>query len=231
MAKPHLTVAQILAWADTYHARTGSWPRSSSGAVLGAPGENWSKLESALRIGARGLPGGSSLARLLEKQRQIPRYAKKRRPFTEKQILAWADAYHARTGHWPTRKTGRIAGAGGQSWRGVEWALRAGRRGLPGGCTLSQFLAARRPGHRLTPLTEEQILAWADAHHARTGQWPKAGSGSLEVIPDLKWSTINHPGVRFLPTMRHVGTFAPGWRPGPRGPPVATLANVGALLA
>jgi hypothetical protein len=27
-------------------------------------------------------------------------------------------------------------------------------------------------GQRRIPLTVEQILAWADAHHARTGEWP-----------------------------------------------------------
>jgi hypothetical protein len=28
--RPHLTVPQILAWCDAFHARTGEWPRTST---------------------------------------------------------------------------------------------------------------------------------------------------------------------------------------------------------
>jgi hypothetical protein len=69
--RPQLTVEQILAWADAHCARTGSWPNSRSGPVFGAPGENWGNINSALHDGFRGLPGGDSLARLLEKHRGV----------------------------------------------------------------------------------------------------------------------------------------------------------------
>ena len=36
-----------------------------SGPVLAAPGETWRLLDGYLRAGRRGLPGGSSLAKLL----------------------------------------------------------------------------------------------------------------------------------------------------------------------
>src|SRR3954453_23383458 len=36
---PPLTRELILAWVDTHHQRTASWPTSASGAVLDAPGE------------------------------------------------------------------------------------------------------------------------------------------------------------------------------------------------
>jgi hypothetical protein len=63
--RPPLTVDQILAWADEYRARTGRWPSASSGPVGGVPGENWHATDQALAQGLRGLPGGSSLSRLL----------------------------------------------------------------------------------------------------------------------------------------------------------------------
>jgi hypothetical protein len=63
--KPPLTVAQILAWADAYHARAGTWPTARSGPIPEAPGEVWQRLNAALYNGYRGLPGGDSLARLL----------------------------------------------------------------------------------------------------------------------------------------------------------------------
>lgn len=60
-----LSAAQILAWADTYHARTGRWPARNSGPVPEAPGQTWATVNQALAAGARGLPGGDTLARLL----------------------------------------------------------------------------------------------------------------------------------------------------------------------
>jgi hypothetical protein len=37
------------------------------------------------------------------------------------------------------------------------------------------------------PLTENLILAWADAHQARTGGWPGVQSGLIEGAPLLTW--------------------------------------------
>ena len=64
-----LTPDIILGWADAHHARTGFWPGAASGPVAVAPGESWGALNLALRNGFRGLPGGDSLAELLERQR------------------------------------------------------------------------------------------------------------------------------------------------------------------
>jgi hypothetical protein len=66
---PTLTVQQVLAWADAHRAATGRWPSPTTGAVAGAPGESWRKIQSALRKGQRGLPGGWTLARLLAHHR------------------------------------------------------------------------------------------------------------------------------------------------------------------
>jgi hypothetical protein len=94
---PPLTVDPILEWADAHHRATGRWPRLDSGPVIGQPGETWNAVQSALCIGARGLPGGSSLAQLLQEHRGVRN--KSRLPgLTVKQVLAWADAHHRRTG-------------------------------------------------------------------------------------------------------------------------------------
>ena len=62
--KEPLAIEQILGWADEYHRRTGSWPTMKLARVARA-GETWQAINAALREGLRGLPGGSSLARLL----------------------------------------------------------------------------------------------------------------------------------------------------------------------
>ncbi len=58
---------------------------------------------------------------------------------------------------------------------------------------------------RLT-LCVEQILAWADAHHAGHGVWPAVGPGTVSGVvagaPGESWKAINHAlalGLRGLP--------------------------------
>jgi hypothetical protein len=66
-----LTVSHILAWADAQYQRTGEWPKATSGKVVRVPWETWLAVDSALRHGFRGLPGGDSLARLLRREGRI----------------------------------------------------------------------------------------------------------------------------------------------------------------
>src|SRR5437867_1040444 len=132
MPRSLLSISQILAWANSYHERTGKWPKSLSGRVPGGLGDNWRNIDNALRYGLGGLPGGSSLAQLLAERRGVPNL--KRLPkLMVKQILVWADAHFRRHGRWPTQKSGPVAEAPRESWRAVDKALRSGFRGFPGG--------------------------------------------------------------------------------------------------
>src|SRR5260370_39791842 len=97
-----LSVGQILGWADAYHARTGRWPNVNSGRIPEGLGESWQSVDLDLRLGLRGLPRGSSLARLLAEKRGA-RNIKGLPPLTIQQILPWRDAHHKRTGPSPKR--------------------------------------------------------------------------------------------------------------------------------
>ena len=66
---PPLTIPQILRWADAYYGRHGSWPTIEAGPITEAPAETSRRVQRALCDGFRGLPGGSSLRRLLVEQR------------------------------------------------------------------------------------------------------------------------------------------------------------------
>jgi hypothetical protein len=150
MARPaRLTVAQILRWADAHHERTGGWPRTTTGAVPGAPGEAWLRIDTALRYGHRGLPGGDSLARLLDRERGVPNT--RTRPLTEGRVLAWARAHRRRTGSWPTVRSGPVSGVPGELWRNIDQALRDGSRGLRADGSLARLLRNHRnaSGQRL----------------------------------------------------------------------------------
>ena len=49
---PQFTIRQILDWADQLHERTGRWPVARrSGRIPGSLGENWHKVDTALRLG------------------------------------------------------------------------------------------------------------------------------------------------------------------------------------
>jgi len=138
-----LSVRKILSWVDAHHRRMGAWPVQDMSPIAEAPGETWRGIDAALRQGQRGLPGGSSLPRLLAERRGV---RNRTRPpaLTLKQILKWADAHQRRTGRWPSRKSGPIPDAPGETWTGVQEALDKGRRGLPGGSSLSRLLAEHR---------------------------------------------------------------------------------------
>jgi hypothetical protein len=201
---PRLSRQQILAWADADQKRTGAWPTAQSGPVAGAPGETWRALDNALRLGLRGLPYGSSLARLLAEQRGIRNLQALPR-LTPAQILAWADAYHRRTGQWPSDVPLPVEDGLGETWAGLDTALRHGRRGLPGGSSLARLLAQERGVRNpkeLPRLTVRQIRDWARAYCRRTGEWPARRSGPVAEGPAETWSAIDAAlgqGCRDLP--------------------------------
>ncbi len=202
--QPMLTVEQILSWADAYRQRTGHWPTRNQGDIIDAPNETWGNVDNALLTGLRGLPGGSSLARLLQEKRDR-RNNMNLPTLTVEQILAWADAFHGRMGGWPKSKSGRIDDAPDETWANVNNALIVGLRGLPGGSSLAKLLdECRSVRNRLSPppLSVDQILIWADAHFRRTGQWPKQKTGPILDAPGETWLAIDHclnRGTRGLP--------------------------------
>jgi hypothetical protein len=194
---PDLTLGRILAWAEAHRAATGQWPTRRSGAVAGAPGEDWNVIDQALRRGRRGLPGGLSLLQLPGRK-----LAPMRTDLTIRQIRAWGQTHRAATGSWPTRNSGEVLGARDETWRGIDDCLQRGLRGLPCGFSVARLfqtdVSSRRPR-----LTVEQILAWGDAHHLATGEWPRAVGTPILGAPGEKWKSVNKAlqlGHRGLPS-------------------------------
>jgi hypothetical protein len=140
--RPPLATEMILKWADAYHSRTNKWPNLESGQIADAPGETWSAVNGALAQGNRGLPGGSTLARLLQKERRV-RNSKNLSPLTEDQILLWATKHRERKGKWPTLSSGCVIEEPSEKWININQALRKGLRGLPGGQSLSHVIKDR----------------------------------------------------------------------------------------
>jgi hypothetical protein len=155
-----LSQRKILEWADAHFQRTGKWPNTNTGDVTGATGEKWKFIDSSLRVGQRGLPGGSSLAKLLAKKRGL-RNPAELPPLTEAEILRLADLHFQRTGKYPLYQDGPVADAPGETWAAFDLALRRGKRNLAGGSSLAKLLsAAGKKRHRHRRACEDQ-----NAHH------------------------------------------------------------------
>jgi hypothetical protein len=201
---PPLTEGRVLAWADAHRRRTGAWPSRRSGPVAGAAGETWRGVDDALRSGGRSLPGGAALAGLLARARGARNRAALPR-LRPGRVVAWARAHRRRTGGWPTAVSGPVAGAAGETWKGLDMALRGGHRGLRGGTSLARLLALRagaRTRAGLPALSEGRVLAWAQAHRRRTGRWPSAGSGAVAGAAGETWGAVDQAlraGYRGLP--------------------------------
>lgn len=202
MARRPLSDATILGWADAFHARFGRWPTGGDGPVPDAPDEDWGAVDAALAQGHRGLPAGRSLRRLLADRRGVHLPTQ---PHAVDRILGWADAFRGRAGRWPRPADGAVAEAPDESWAAIDVALQRGRRGLPGGDSLAQFLARHRAAPHPSvrpPLALAAVEGWARAHHARTGRWPTEDSGPVPEAAGETWNGVNKAlsrGRRGLP--------------------------------
>ena len=196
LRRPPLTLKQIRSWAEQYHKRHGQWPTARSGPIPGTR-ETWSSVVTALARGLRGLPRGNTLSRLLDAWFPVLRSRPCIRcPLTVEQILAWADAYHRRTGLWPRKSMPpAIPGSGGETWMKIHTALYSGGRGLRGHTTLLRFLARHRDlsdglYSKRPRFSKDQIIRWARAHHRETGQWPDRYSGPISSSPGTTWYVV-----------------------------------------
>jgi hypothetical protein len=187
--------------------------------VAEAAGETWARIDELLKEGGRGLPGGSSLQRLLTRKGGV-RHPSEPPKLTVESILAWADAHYARTRIWPGASSGPVVDAPGETWRAVHAALVGGRRGLPGGTTLPRFLAehrGKRPGQYRPCLTEQEIRAWAEAYRQRTGRRPTHSSGAIPESPGDTWLGVDQAlrdGRRGLTAGSSLARLLAGAEPG-----------------
>jgi hypothetical protein len=128
-------------------------------------------------------------------RRSKPRRRKRLGTLTLEQVLAWSDAFRARHGRWPSRRAGAIAEAPGETWGGVDKALRYGRRGFRGGSSLSRLMyqcrGVAREYRRTLVVSEQEIVAWADAYHEQHGAWPNSGAGPIDGASVPTWAAVD----------------------------------------
>jgi len=93
--------------------------------------ETWSGIARALRGGRRGLRGGMTLRRLIEKKAGVKFF--KRPELTEETILAWIDEHHRIFGKWPNSVSGPVHSCPDETWANINQDLVKGLlfAGLP----------------------------------------------------------------------------------------------------
>ena len=134
-----LNEREIAQWAKNHFDRTGEWPKRGSGPIQEVPAETWRGMDMALVQGGRGLPGGSSLPKFLEKHFGV-RNKQNLQKLTEEWICDRMKAHHEKTGKWPTENSGQLLDAPEETWKAIQVALYQGRRGLPGGSSVPRLL-------------------------------------------------------------------------------------------
>ena len=205
LVKPDLTEEMIIEAAKVYLDRTGELPGQYSGDATIDFGyaETWPSVHGAVRLGYRGLPGGTSLPKLLIK------YGLKddKSDLTEQIILAAVRGYLGRKGTLPSCESGDATLDFGfpDTWRRVDNALKLGNRGLPGGSSLGKFMLQHALKGEKPDLTEEKIVEAVRKFVARTGKLP-SGDSSGDASEDFgfqeTWRSIDHclhGGYRGLP--------------------------------
>jgi hypothetical protein len=68
---------------------------------------------------------------------------------------------------------------------------------------------------REVPLTVEQVLAWADRHHALTGLWPRADDGAIAEVSGENWGDLDRAfkqGRRGFPGGESLAEFIQRYR-------------------
>jgi hypothetical protein len=190
-----LSEAKVLDWADGYCAIHDEWPRWDSGPIPGTRHETWFSVSAAIALGQRGFPPGGSLAGFLAQHARV-RFNAEDQNLTAGQIIVWAKAWQRRTGRWPRTRSGEIPGQGNLTWHEVDKLLRSGIAGRPAGTTLALLRIDECKPAGQTPLTEQQIFGWIDAHYNRTGHWPDPTSGRVHGAPGETWLGISLALVR-----------------------------------
>jgi hypothetical protein len=204
-----LTEQYICDRGEEYFTTNGRWPNSKSGIVIGGnPKDSWLAYDCALRVGARGLPGGSSLSDVFEKKFSVRRRrGASRFSLTDEQILERAMEHMSKTGKLPVIYSGKVhGGLPGDTWADYHLWLKFQMKGLTAGMSLPRFLSLNTGApykYRKDELTEDFISERVNDYKIRTGYWPKHTSGKVHGGADGDtWAVYHHSlsrGKRGLP--------------------------------
>ena len=184
-ANKMLTEDLIWGWMKLYFITNGKYPSVKTNESP-ETGEEWRNIDSSLRIGNRGLRGGSSIA-MLKSQRTGVKSVRRTSMLKESIVFRWMKRYCKEKGHWPRQSSMELSPEG-STWCSVNSALQVGVRGLAGGSSLKK-LRLKFNGLDKPQLTEDNIFEWMKEYFEENQKWPLADS--KETIHGRSWRYIN----------------------------------------
>jgi len=191
MSGPVITVEQLRQAVDSFKlAHGGRFPTMNDGLALF--GLRWGTIDTRLREGFQGLPGGTSLSKWLDEIYPDERFVSS---LTSANMHAWVLAHRAaNSGTFPHIGSGTIAGAK-RTWQSVHEALRD--RNLPfTKCkSLSEWLDDQFPLDRkkkATLITSDLLVDAVQAYRAENdGAFPFRESGKVAGL-NLTWTQLDN---------------------------------------
>lgn len=136
--KKDLDVSMIIKELKKYHKKNKKYPNKRDASFFLADGTSATSLDQALRMGFRGLDGGSSLAKLIEEISGKPSHTNKMK-LTESIIKKEIISFYMKNKQYPTQCS-KESKPFGSTWVSIDLALRSGFRGLEGGSSLSKLV-------------------------------------------------------------------------------------------
>jgi hypothetical protein len=188
---PLITIAQLRQTVDAYRlAHAGRFPTTYDGDAL--PGLTWERIDSRLREGHRGLPGGTSLSKWLDETYPAERH---QAPFTSTNMRAWVMAHlEANGGTFPHVASGDIPGTN-RTWMNVNDALRKRQLAFTKCPSLSAWLDDQFPLDRKKKaalITADMIAGLVDAYRAEhDGAFPYRESGKVAGL-NMTWTQLDN---------------------------------------
>ena len=143
-----LTENDVVQASQNFHRENGVWPQAASGRADNHFNfsTSWGSVDIALKEGWWGLPGSSSLARLLHERGLKVNKIIKPSDLTEDAVVNAAIKFYRQFGQFPkTKMTDDAFPYIGfhTSWQGLNLAIARGKWGLPGGSSLARLLHDR----------------------------------------------------------------------------------------
>ena len=138
--RPELKLDDIREWMRRFRRQHGRWPRGKDGAISGVEGETWAMVQAALSAGIRGLPKGHTLY-TLEQEMEMPDRMRSMAPLKIQTVELWLRAFYRRHDRWPSPADGKISDAPGETWAGVDEALRRAWRRIRFPTSLNEVIS------------------------------------------------------------------------------------------
>jgi hypothetical protein len=190
-----LTEKSILEDAAKFHIIHGEYPKDADPRpVPDKSDETWIAYSIALRKGLRGLPGGTSLPRLLDTHGLVRNHLSAM-VLTPELIVGWMRVFQRTHGVLPSENTIEpVPGQPLESWPAIASALRSCNRGLPPGLSLAKLKEKHfswRNAKNTPPLTVDQVVAWMRVFMSKHGRLPKQGEKlGVSGQPGESWRNI-----------------------------------------